>query len=87
MSKGKTAVIVGAQFAFETDCWDTHEALQVGERAVVWGSQYPLPDVLNFFPNELDTVLDDPVLTEEAKRRIFWDNAAALFHIEEGGRL
>ena len=60
---------------------------EVGERAVVWGSQYPLPDVLNFFPNELDTVVNDPVLTEEVKRRVLWDNAAALFHIEEGGRL
>ena len=53
----------------------------MGERAVVWGSQYPLPDVLNFFPNEVQLIVEDRHLAEETKRRTLWDNAAELFHI------
>jgi len=58
----------------------------IGERAVVWGSQYPLPDILNFFPNEVRIIVEDQHLAEEAKRRTLWDNAADLFHIGEGPR-
>ena len=42
--------------------------------------EYPLPDVLNAFPNEL-TIVDHPELSDEVKRRILWDNASALFGI------
>jgi predicted TIM-barrel fold metal-dependent hydrolase len=56
----------------------------MGERAVVWGSQYPLPDILHFFPNEVQILVEDRHLAEEAKQRILWENAADLFHIGEG---
>ena len=55
----------------------------IGERAVVWGSQYPLPDILNFFPNEVRIIVEDQHLAEEAKRRTLWDNAADLFHLSK----
>jgi len=55
----------------------------IGERAVVWGSQYPLPDILNFFPNEAQSIVEDRHLAEEAKRRTLWENAADLFHLTE----
>lgn len=53
---------------------------ETGDRSIVWGSEYPLPDVLTSFPNDL-TIVDDPELPDEAKRRVLWDNAAALFNI------
>jgi predicted TIM-barrel fold metal-dependent hydrolase len=52
---------------------------EVGDRTIVWGSQYPLPDVLNFFPNELDVIVNDSHLSQQAKQRLLWDNAADLF--------
>jgi predicted TIM-barrel fold metal-dependent hydrolase len=53
----------------------------MGEHVVVWGSQYPLPDILHFFPHKVQIIVEDQHLAEEAKRRILWDNAADLFHI------
>src|SRR5574341_1556935 len=58
----------------------------MGERAVGWGSQYPLPDILHFCPNESQSTVADRHLTEEAKRRTLGDNAADLFHIGAGHR-
>jgi uncharacterized protein len=58
----------------------------MGERTVVWGSQYPLPDILHFFPHEVDIIVEDQHLAEEAKQRTLWENAADLFHIREGQR-
>jgi predicted TIM-barrel fold metal-dependent hydrolase len=58
----------------------------MGARAVVWGSQYPLPDILPFFPHEVQILVEDRHLAEEAKQRILWENAADLFHIGEGPR-
>ena len=58
----------------------------MGERTLVWGSQYPLPDILDFFPNELQIIVEDRHLAAEAKQRILWDNAADLFHIGTGRR-
>jgi predicted TIM-barrel fold metal-dependent hydrolase len=53
----------------------------MGEQVVVWGSQYPLPDILHFFPTEVQIIVEDRHLAAEAKRRILWENAARLFHI------
>ena len=58
----------------------------MGARAVVWGSQYPLPDILHFFPHEVQIIVEDRHLAEAAKRRTLWDNAADLFQIDEGHR-
>jgi predicted TIM-barrel fold metal-dependent hydrolase len=55
---------------------------EVGDGAIVWGSHYPLPDVLNCFPNELDCMVGDPALPAGVKAKVLWDNAAALFGIE-----
>ena len=54
---------------------------EVGDNVVVWGSQYPWP-LLSTFPNELDNFMDDPALTDEQKKKVLWDNAASIFHIE-----
>jgi predicted TIM-barrel fold metal-dependent hydrolase len=54
---------------------------ECGQRTVVWGSQYPLPEAAPFFPNELDTIVNDGLLTESQKKAVLWDNAAELFHI------
>lgn len=56
---------------------------ELGDQAVVWGSQYPSPDLVNFFPSEVDTVMQDERLSEHQKQRILWDNAAQLFHVAE----
>jgi predicted TIM-barrel fold metal-dependent hydrolase len=56
----------------------------MGERTVVWGSHYPLPDILPFFPHEVQSLVEGRHLTEEAKQRILWENAADLFHIGAG---
>ena len=53
---------------------------EVGDQAVVWGSQYPWP-ALPSFPRELDAFVADPDLTDEQKRKVLWDNAAGLFNI------
>lgn len=46
---------------------------------LLWGSQYPRPELVPLFPHELDGITNDPLLTEEQKEAILWDNAAALF--------
>ena len=53
---------------------------EVGEHVVVWGSQYPWP-ALPSFPNELDAFIASTEMPKEQKRKVLWDNAAALFHI------
>ena len=53
---------------------------EVGDQAVVWGSQYPWP-ALPSFPRELDAFVADPSLSDEQKRKVLWDNAAGLFNI------
>jgi hypothetical protein len=57
---------------------------EMGEGVILWGSQYPFPELLNFFPSEVDTIAGDPLLTEDQKRKILWSNAAALFHVNGG---
>ncbi len=52
----------------------------VGDHCFVWGSQYPHPE-LTGFPDELDPLVNDPLLSDEAKRKILWDNAAGFFGI------
>ncbi len=54
---------------------------ECGEKTILWGSQYPRPELAGLFPNELDTVVDDPLLTDEQKRAVLWDNAARLFRL------
>ncbi len=44
--------------------------------------QGSLPDILHFFPNEVQLIVEDRALAEEAKRRTLWENAADLFHID-----
>ena len=53
---------------------------EVGNHCLVWGSQYPHPELTDF-PNELDAFVADPLLSDESKTRILWDNAASLFRI------
>ena len=63
--------------------WETGTAdvlHEVGDQAVVWGSQYPWP-ALPSFPNELDAFVADGSLSEEQKRAVLWDNAAGVFNI------
>jgi uncharacterized protein len=67
-----------------SDPWETTlpEVIdEVGDGTIVWGSEYPLPDVLNAFPHELDTMLGQPDLSDETKRKILWNNPAGLFGI------
>jgi len=54
---------------------------EMGVSCILWGSQYPMPDLLNFFPGEVTTVAEDDRLTDDQKRKVLWDNAAALFHL------
>ncbi len=54
---------------------------ECGESTIVWGSQYPFPEVAPFFPNELDTIVNEKLLTEDQKKAVLWDNAAKLFGI------
>ena len=53
---------------------------EVGDHCLVWGSQYPHPELADF-PNQLDSFLAEPLLAEEAKSKILWDNAASFFRI------
>ena len=53
---------------------------EVGDHCIVWGSQYPHPE-LSQFPDELDSFVDEPLLSDEVKRKILWDNAARIFRI------
>ena len=54
---------------------------ECGQRTVVWGSQYPLPEATSLFPNDLDSIAADNLLTEDQKRAVLWDNAAELFNV------
>ena len=54
---------------------------ECGEGTILWGSQYPRPELAGLFPNELDTVVDDPLLTDEQKQAVLWENAARLFKL------
>ena len=54
---------------------------ECGEHTIVWGSQYPRPEIAGLFPNELDTVVNDALLTDGQKQAVLWDNAARLFKL------
>ena len=45
------------------------------------GSQYPRPELAGLFPNELDTVVNEALLTDGQKQAVLWDNAARLFKL------
>ena len=53
---------------------------EVGDHCLVWGSQYPHPELTDF-PNEMDAFLADPLLSDESKSKVLWDNAATFFRI------
>ena len=53
---------------------------EVGDHCLVWGSQYPHPELTDF-PNEMDAFLADPLLSDESKGKVLWDNAATFFRI------
>ncbi len=55
---------------------------ETGDHTIVWSSHYPMPDVLNAFPNELDPIVNDAHLSDDTKHKILWHNAAGLFGLE-----
>ena len=52
----------------------------VGDDNFTWDSDYPHPD--GTYPWGVRAMLDQPI-PEESKRKLFWDNAARLFQLEE----
>lgn len=55
--------------------------VECGVRTVVWGSQYPMPEVAPLVPDELGAIVRDELLTDDQKRAILWQNAADLYKI------
>jgi predicted TIM-barrel fold metal-dependent hydrolase len=52
----------------------------VGDDYLLTATDYPHPDALEKFPDHtIGAVVDDPVLSETAKRKILWDNPARLY--------
>ena len=52
----------------------------VGDDNFTWDSDYPHPD--GTYPWGVAAMLDQPI-PEESKRKLFWDNAARLFQLDE----
>jgi uncharacterized protein len=65
------------------DPWETTlpEVLEETPRNVVWGSEYPLPQVMNAFPSELDAVTANTLLSDAQKEDFLCQNAARFFKI------
>jgi predicted TIM-barrel fold metal-dependent hydrolase len=66
-------------------CARAHEALlpeaaEEHQGLLVWGSEYPFPE-LSDFPDELDPLVQNPRLSDDAKRDILWGNAARLLKL------
>jgi predicted TIM-barrel fold metal-dependent hydrolase len=49
----------------------------LGDANLLWSSDFPHHD--STYPGASDTFLDLPGIADTSKRRILWDNAAALF--------
>ena len=52
----------------------------LGDDCFVWGSQYPHPELADF-PNEVDSLAGDAMLSDEVKGKILGGNAARFFNI------
>ena len=64
------------------DPWEhtVSDALEEGgDDTIVWGSRYPLPESAQFFPDGTDAILSDDALSDEQKRKVLGENAAAIF--------
>jgi predicted TIM-barrel fold metal-dependent hydrolase len=51
----------------------------IGEDRVVFSSDYPHLD--SKFPNAVDIFLEMPGMSEATKRKVLWDNCAALYNL------
>lgn len=53
----------------------------IGDEKIVFSTDYPHPD--SKYPHAVDAFLALPGVAPESKRRILWDNALALYGIEQ----
>lgn len=53
-----------------------------GEDCLMWASDYPHPDCLEYFPDTFGGILANDSLSDEFKRKILADNPARVFNLE-----
>jgi predicted TIM-barrel fold metal-dependent hydrolase len=69
---------------FHRNCWVTteceetlsyHAVDEVGEDNILFATDYPHVDAINNYPGYVKSFLDLPRISDQAKRKILWDNA------------
>ena len=60
-----------------------HVVAQIGDDNIVWSTDYPHWD--SDYPRAVEEFLELPV-TDDAKRKILWDNCARLYGLGERGK-
>ena len=58
-----------------------HVLEAIGEDRVVFSTDYPHGD--SKFPKAVDTFLEMPGISEPVRRKILWDNCAALYNLPD----
>lgn len=75
---------------FKNNCWITtepdepgvyHVIDEMGDDRILWESDYPHPD--SKYPYSSEHFLDMPKVSDEAKRKILWDNALDFYQFPE----
>ena len=53
----------------------------VGEENLMWASDYPHPDVIEYFPDTLKGLIESDDVTDEFKSKILWDNPVRFYNL------
>ncbi len=55
----------------------------VGEDRLMWASDYPHPDVTEYFPETLRGLMENDEVSDEFKSKILWDNPVRFYNLKE----
>ena len=54
----------------------------VGTDCLMWASDYPHPDVIEYFPDTVGGLVRNEEVSEEFKRKILWDNPVRFYNVQ-----
>jgi predicted TIM-barrel fold metal-dependent hydrolase len=57
----------------------------VSEDCLMWASDYPHPDCIEYFPDTFGGIISNEEISQEFKRKILSDNPARVFNLQRSG--
>ena len=54
----------------------------VGEDCLMWASDYPHPDVVEYFPDTVGSLVTNDQVSLDFRRKILWDNPTRFYNLE-----